>query len=230
MHVAFRAALLAAVASAISPASAQTASTGSGQAYPTKPARIIIPFPPAGPTDNQARWAAQQLNAAFGQNFIADNRPGAGGITGTDAVAKAAPDGYTLLAGNPGPLTIAPTARLQHDRREVADSASCLRADPSVPGKGAKESIALAKARPGIVYEGAPGVGTVGDLAAELMAARAAVGYFSPMVVVLARTSDRRGNVREGLVVGSHARKIGLAPLSAAVTSSAAPRSRSSQQ
>jgi len=81
------------------------------QNYPLKPIRIIVPFVPGGPTDIQARWAAQQLNAAFGQPVIVDNRGGAGGVPGTEAVAKSAPDGYTLLAGNPGPLTIAPSVR-----------------------------------------------------------------------------------------------------------------------
>ena len=153
MHVAVRAALLAAAASAISPVFAQ--------AYPAKPVRIIIPFPPAGPTDNQARWAAQQLNAAFGQNFIADNRPGAGGITGTDAVAKAAPDGYTLLAGNPGPLTIAPTARLQmpYDTLRdlapivlIAKSASCVCTHPSLPVKGVRDFVAFAISNESFAY------------------------------------------------------------------------------
>ena len=114
------AALLAARhACSIAPAAAQT--------YPAKPVRIIIPFAPAGPTDNQARWAAQQLNAALGQTFIADNRPGAGGVPGTEVVVKSPPDGYTLLAGNPGPLTIAPTrARanaVRHPARPRADRA-----------------------------------------------------------------------------------------------------------
>jgi tripartite-type tricarboxylate transporter receptor subunit TctC len=176
MNVAEWAALLFAAAFAISPAAAQT--------YPTKPVRIIIPFPPAGPTDNQARWAAQQLNAAFGQTFIADNRPGAGGITGTDVVAKSAPDGYTLLAGNPGPLTIAPTARAQipYDTLRdlapvvlIAKSASCLCAHPSLPVKGVKDFIAFAKTRPGVINYGTPGIGTVGHFATELFATSAGV-------------------------------------------------------
>ncbi|MGZ5233648.1 MAG: Bug family tripartite tricarboxylate transporter substrate binding protein, partial [Burkholderiales bacterium] len=86
--------------------------TAVAQSYPVKPIRIIIPFAPAGPTDNQARWAAQQLNLALGQTVIADNRPGAGGVPGTEIAVKSPPDGYTLLAGNPGPLTIAPAVRL----------------------------------------------------------------------------------------------------------------------
>jgi len=160
----------------IAPAAAQT--------YPSKPVRIIVPFAPAGPTDNQARWAAQQLNAALGQTFIADNRPGAGGVSGTEAAVKSAPDGYTLLAGNPGPLTIAPTVRahVPYDTLRdlapivlVAKSASCLCAHPSLPVKGVKDFVAFAKARPGGINYGTPGIGTVGHLATELFATSAGV-------------------------------------------------------
>jgi tripartite-type tricarboxylate transporter receptor subunit TctC len=160
------------------------ADKGGAQAYPTKPIRIIVPFAPAGPTDNQARWAAQQLNAAFGQTVIADNRPGAGGVPGTEAVVKSAPDGYTLLAGNPGPLTIAPSARNQVPYQTLRDlapviliakSASCLCAHPSLPVKGVKDLIPFAKARPGRVNYGTPGVGTVGHFATELFATTAGV-------------------------------------------------------
>jgi tripartite-type tricarboxylate transporter receptor subunit TctC len=170
------AALPVAAAAAIAPAAAQT--------YPTKPVRIIIPFAPAGPTDNQARWAAQQLNAAFGQTFLSDNRPGAGGVPGTEVVVKSAPDGYTLLAGNPGPLTIAPTARAQMPYETLRDlapivliakSASCLCAHPSLPVKGVKDFIAFARARPGTINYGTPGVGTVGHFATELFATSAGV-------------------------------------------------------
>ncbi|NBR27325.1 MAG: ABC transporter substrate-binding protein, partial [Betaproteobacteria bacterium] len=73
-------------------------SIAGAQDYPVKPIRYIVPFGAGGPTDTQARWVAQKLNAAFGQTVIVDNRPAAGGVPGTAAVAKAAPDGYTLLA------------------------------------------------------------------------------------------------------------------------------------
>ena len=88
--------------------------------------RIIVPFAPGGPTDIQARWAGQQLNAALGQAFIIDNRGGAGGVPGTEMVVKAAPDGYTLLAGNPGPLTIAPSVRAQMPYDTLRDLAPIM--------------------------------------------------------------------------------------------------------
>ena len=154
------------------------------QNYPAKPLRIIVPFVAGGPTDIQARWAAQQLNAAFGQPVIVDNRGGAGGVPGTEAVVKSAPDGYTLLAGNPGPLTIAPTlnAKLPYDTLRdlapitlIARTASCLCVHPSVPARRVKDFVALAKTRPGTINYGSPGVGTVGHLATELFATQAGI-------------------------------------------------------
>jgi len=154
------------------------------QNYPAKAVRIIVPFAPGGPTDIQARWAGQQLNAALGQAFIIDNRGGAGGVPGTEMVVKAAPDGYTLLAGNPGPLTIAPSVRAQmpYDTLRdlapimlIARSASCICVHPSLPVKGVKDFTAFAKARPGKINYGSPGVGTVGHLATELFATQAGV-------------------------------------------------------
>lgn len=154
------------------------------QIYPSKPIRFIVPFAPAGPTDTQARWAGQQLNAAWGQPVVIENRPGAGGVPGTDAVVKSAPDGYTLLAGNPGPLTIAPSAHAQlpYDALRdlapiilIAKSASCLTAHPSLPAKNLREFIVLAKARPGMINYGSPGVGTVGHFATEFLASQAGV-------------------------------------------------------
>ena len=165
-------------------AAAACALNAVAQSFPTKAIRIIVPFVPGGPTDIQARWAAQQLNAAFGQPVIVDNRGGAGGVPGTEAVVKSAPDGYTLLAGNPGPLTIAPSVRAQmpYDTLRdlapimlIAKSASCLSAHPSLPAKNVKELVAFAKGRPGKINYGSPGVGTVGHLATELFATQAGV-------------------------------------------------------
>lgn len=165
-------------------ASTVFAASAAAQSYPSKPVRIVVPFVPAGPTDNQARWAAQQLTTATGQQFIIDNRPGAGGVPGTEAVVKSAPDGYTLLAGNPGPLTIAPSVRntMPYDTLRdlipivlIARSASCVCLHPSLPARNVKEFVALAKAQPGKINYGSPGVGTVGHFATELFAFQAGV-------------------------------------------------------
>ena len=146
------------------------------QTYPARPIRLIVPFPPGGPTDTHSRWAAHQLNTVFGQPVVVENRAGAGGIIGTEAVARAAADGYTLLGGNPGPLTIAPSLRKQLSYDPVRDfapitliarSASAWCVHPSVPAKGLKEFTALAKSRPGAINYATPGVGTVGHLAIE---------------------------------------------------------------
>ena len=161
-----------------------TAVHATAQTYPTKPLRIIVPFAAGGPTDVQSRWAAQQITAALGQQVIVDNRGGAGGIIGTEAVAKAAADGYTLLGGNPGPLTIAPSVRkqLNYDTMRdfapitlIAKSASCMCVHPSIPVKDLREFIALAKRSPGKINYGAPGAGTVGHLGTELFSTSAGI-------------------------------------------------------
>lgn len=166
---------IAVLLSALCAAVAALSPTASAQ-YPVKPVRIIVPFVAGGPTDTHSRWAAQQLNAAFGQAVVVENRAGAAGVIGTEAVAKAAPDGYTLLGGNPGPLTIAPSVRKQLAYDPIRDfapitliarSASCMCIHPSIPAKGLKEFIALAKASPGKINYATPGVGTVGHLAIE---------------------------------------------------------------
>jgi len=154
------------------------------QNYPTKPIRIIVPFSAGGPTDTHSRWAGQQLTAAFGQQVIIENRAGAGGTIGTAIAAKAAPDGYTLLGGNPGPLTIAASVRkkLGYDGIRdftpitlIARSASCMCAHPNVPAKNLKEFVALAKSSPGKINYATPGVGTVGHLAIESFAVLAGI-------------------------------------------------------
>lgn len=160
------------------------ANTVAAQSYPVKPIRIIVPFAAGGPTDIHSRWAGQQLTAALGQQVIVDNRGGAGGIIGTDAAAKAPADGYTLLGGNPGPLTIAQSVRkqLSYDTQRdfapitlIAKSASCMCAHPSIPVKNLKEFIALARKSPGNINYGAPGAGTVGHLGTELFSTTASI-------------------------------------------------------
>ncbi len=154
------------------------------QPYPSKPIRLIVPFPPGGPTDTHSRWAGQQINAALGQAVVVENRAGAAGTIGTEAAAKAPPDGYTLLGGNPGPLTIAPSVRekLGYDPLRdfapitlIARSASCMCVHPSIPIKNLKEFVVLAKASPGKINYATPGVGTVGHLAIEYFSTLAGI-------------------------------------------------------
>ena len=162
--------LCCALAVIVSPANA-------AEGYPSKPIRIIVPFVPSGPTDLNARIIGQKLTEAWGQAVLVDNRPGAGGIIGSEAVAKAAPDGYTLLAANPGPLTIAPGLRkkMNFDTLKdlqpvilVSNTSSVLASHPSLPVRTVKEFIALARRQPEKLTYGSPGVGTVGHLTWEL--------------------------------------------------------------
>ncbi len=146
------------------------------QTYPTRPIRLIAASAPGGTSDILARMLAQKLTEAFKQQVVVENRAGASGILGTDAVAKALPDGYTLLMIQPS-LTINPSifAKLPYDTLNdlapvinVVDVAQCVSAHPSVPAKNVKELIALAKARPGTLISGTPGAGTHPHLTAEL--------------------------------------------------------------
>lgn len=154
------------------------------QSYPNRIIRIIVPFVPGGPTDFNARMVSQKLTEAWGQSVVVDNRPAAGGMLGTELVAKAAPDGYTLLGANPGPLTIAPVlhAKLPYDPARqlapvilVTNTTSVLAIHPSAPVKTIKELIALARARPGALTYGTPGVGTVGHLTWELFSSMSSI-------------------------------------------------------
>ena len=141
--------------------------------YPARPVRVVVPFVPAGPADYNARLMGQRLGEAWGQQFIVDNRPAAGGLVGTDLVAKASPDGHTLVMGNPGPMTIAPSVQKKMPYDPLRDltpvivitmSTSFTTVHPGVPAKSVQELIALAKAKPGELKYGTPGVATVGHM------------------------------------------------------------------
>ena len=158
---------------------AQTASTGSGQAYPTRPVRIVMPFP-AGTSSNDVlgRALALRLSEPLGQQVIFENRSGAGGTIGTEMVAKAPPDGYTLLLAVTGPLTIAPSVypKLGYDTLRdfapvamVASIPYIIIVHPSVPAKNMKELIALAKAQPGALRFASAGTGGTPHLCVELL-------------------------------------------------------------
>ena len=128
------------------------------QTYPSKPIRLVVPFPSSGATDIIARTLAQKLGDALGTSIVVDNRPGAGGTIGSDIVAKAAPDGYTLLMATTSTHSIAPSlyAKLPYSVERdfapvvhVADATNILVVTPSLPAANVRELIALAKARPG---------------------------------------------------------------------------------
>src|SRR5262245_50452305 len=152
------------------------ATTAAAQTYPSKTIRIVAPFPPASVADVLARPIAQKMNESWGQPVIVDNRTGAAGSVGSDVVAKAPPDGYTLLLGTVGTNAInaALYSKLPYNVRTdfapitlVANAYLLLVMHPSVPVKTAKEVIALARARPGQLTFGSAGAGTSPHLAAE---------------------------------------------------------------
>ncbi len=155
-------------------ARAQDAAAG----YPSKVVRIIVPAAAGGGADIIARIFAQPLGKSLGQNFVADNRPGAANIIGTEIVAKAPPDGYTLLLGTTGPLANNPLlyAKLPYDSLKdfapisnVANSAFVLVVHPSLPVKSVAELIVLAKAKPGELAYASWGRGSATHLATELL-------------------------------------------------------------
>jgi len=146
------------------------------QAYPNRPVKIIVPFAASGPADNYARFMAQRLQEALGQTFVVDNRPGAGSIIGTDAAAKAAPDGYTLLmmsntqTVNESLIPLRPFNLLK-DFVPIAPinySDLVLVAHPSVPAQNLPELIKYAKANPGKINYASSGNGTPYHMAGEL--------------------------------------------------------------
>jgi tripartite-type tricarboxylate transporter receptor subunit TctC len=152
-------------------------------AYPNRPVKIIVPFAAGGPADNYARFMAQRLGDALGQPFVVDNRPGAGSVIGTDAAAKSAPDGYTLLmmsnAHTVNETLIANKPfQLMRDFVAVAPvnySDLVLVAHPSVRANSVRELIAEAKARPGKINYASSGLGTPYHMAGELFKSMAGV-------------------------------------------------------
>jgi tripartite-type tricarboxylate transporter receptor subunit TctC len=156
--------------------------TASAQNYPTKSVRIIAPFAPGGGTDFIARVAAQKLTEAMGQQFIVDNRPGAGGSLGAELGAKSPPDGYTftLIAGsysvNPALFKLAfdPVNDIT-PVIQLSQGPFLIVATPSLPVKTAKDIIALAKAKPGNLLYASSGQGSITHLATELFADMAGI-------------------------------------------------------
>src|SRR3954463_3466108 len=146
-------------------------------AYPAKPVRLIVPYAPGGSSDIIARLYAQRLTETMGQTFVVDNRPGAGGMIGTDITAKSAADGYTLLLQDM-PHTINPAVygKVPYDPQKdfdpvtlVARAPQWLFVFPAVPAKTVSEFVALAKAQPGNLKIGSAGNGSGTHLMAELL-------------------------------------------------------------
>ena len=160
-----------------------TAGAASAQTYPTKPVRLVVPFLAGGSTDIVGRTVAQKLSEMWGQQAFVDNRPGGGTTIGTEMVAKAAPDGYTLLV-TPAPFTINPSLLTKLPYDALTDFAPItlinttplvMVVNPGVPAKNVKELIALAKAKPGKLNFGSSGTGGSNHLAGELFDAMAGV-------------------------------------------------------
>lgn len=148
-----------------------------GQDYPTRPITLIVPYPPGGGVDAMARIVGEKLSAALGQQVVVDNRGGGGGNIGTRTVARAAPDGYTLLLGHTGTISINPSlyANAGYDPRKdfagiglIASMPVALIAHLSFPAKSVADLIALAKRDPGKLNIGTSAIGTGGYLCAEL--------------------------------------------------------------
>ena len=150
--------------------------------YPVKPLRIVVPLPPAGSTDIVARLVAQKFNEAWGQPVIVDNRPGAGTVLGSELVARAAPDGYTMLLTSSSLATSVSLYRMSFDPAKdlapvgpVGQSFYVLAVHPAFPANSVREFIALAKAKPGQILYASAGTGTITHLTVELFMAHAKI-------------------------------------------------------
>lgn len=162
----------------------QSAPAIAAEAYPAKPVRIVVPFAAGGSTDILARNIAQKLNEALRSPVIVENRPGAGALIGAEYVAKAAPDGYTLLMGTNTTHAVAPHlySKMPYHAindfvpvAEVAYNPQFLDVHPSIPVRSVKELLALARSRPGQLNFGSAGQGSTSHMAMELFKSMAKV-------------------------------------------------------
>ncbi len=160
------------------------AGMATAQGFPVKPVRIVVPYAAGGPYDDIVRTLGQRLTEIWGQAVIVENRGGAGGNIGAEAAAKAAPDGYTLLLGNAGPITVNPTLfkKLPYNpQRDLAPvtmvnaSRMVLSVHPSLPAKNVKELVALARGNAGKLSFASSGVGNLQHLGMELLQIQAGV-------------------------------------------------------
>jgi tripartite-type tricarboxylate transporter receptor subunit TctC len=156
---------------------AQGPSAASGRPYPSRPIRLIVPFPPGGSSDSVARVVVLKFSEGLGQPVVIENRPGVGGLLGSEAVARAVPDGYTLLLGSISSLAVAPhmfaNPRIDPEKdfaaiAPILSSPLTVIARTTLPVNSIADLITFAKAKPGALNYGAAGVGTHVHLTAEL--------------------------------------------------------------
>lgn len=154
------------------------AATTLAHAWPDKPVKIVVPYPPGGNVDVAARLIGPGLQAAFGQPFIVENKPGAGGMIAGEQVARAAPDGYTLFMAANGPLLFSPLIFKRQAYKwdkdfepisSVSYTPLVLQVRPGLPAKDLGELLALAKKEPGKLNMASPGAGTTNHLVSELL-------------------------------------------------------------
>jgi len=151
--------------------------------YPSRPVRIVVPSPPAGGTDIVARVLAQHFSKAFAQQFFVENKPGAGNMIGIESVARAAPDGYTLLVtASTLALNSVLYKKVSYDPVRdfapitlAASAPNILIVHPALPARSLAEFIALAKSRPGQLTYGTPGIGTSPHMSMELLKSMAGI-------------------------------------------------------
>ena len=172
----YRCAVLTALIAAVSPGAAPAAA----QTYPSRPITLVVPFPPGGSATIIARIIADKMSEGLGQQIVVDNRGGAGGSIAARQVAKSAPDGATLLLAFTGTLAVSPLifANVGYDPRKdfagiglIGMAPSVLAVHPSVPARSVADLVGIAKAEPGKIQYGSPGIGTTNHLAGELLAA-----------------------------------------------------------
>ena len=157
---------------------------GAAQAYPQRPVRLVVPAPAGGPTDVPARLVAEGLSTLTGQRFVVENRVGAGGLIAAESVARAEPDGYTLLYANTSVLAVNPALqpKLPYDAATafaavgfVSDSPQLLIASPKLPAKSVEELVAYARANPGKLNFASGGIGSLPHLTYELFRLEAGI-------------------------------------------------------
>ena len=170
------------VALALALAASYSISGSAADDYPSRPIRIIVPYAPGGGADTVARIVARRVSDTIGQPLVIENRTGAGSILGTDAVAKAEPDGYTLLLGQSGPISINPAVYKDLRYDPVKDFAPVtmttaypyiLVVNAKLPARSLPEFVALAKSQPGAMNYGTTGIGAANHLVAELFNGKA---------------------------------------------------------